>query len=149
VLAAIGRLPPSARYTVAAYAHEPRVQSKTLLAATPENVAATAEWIGKINTVEKTVAATSEALARVLVDAAANEIPEGRTNRLDVVLLVTAGPPVSPDGKREPPHVMLQLVELRNRPVQALIDVIWLGDPPGLAGIAELASANGGRAVQR
>ena len=149
VLAAIGRLPPTARYTVAAYVHEVRVQSKTLLAATPENVAATTEWMARITTVEKTVAATSEALARVLVDAAAGEAPEGRTNRLDAVLLLTAGAPVTPEGKREPPQVMQQLVELRNKPVQALIDVIVLGDPRPFAGLAELVDQNAGRFVVR
>jgi len=149
VLAAIGRLPPTARYTVVAYAHEPRVQSKSLLPATPESVAATAEWVGKITTVEKTVAATSEALACVLVDAAANELPEGRTNRLDAILLLTAGIPVTPDGKREPPQVMQQLVELRNKPVQALIEVVALGDPRAVAGLVELADQNAGRFVVR
>ncbi len=126
-----------------------RVQSKTLLAATPENVAATTEWMARITTVEKTVAATSEALARVLVDAAAGEAPEGRTNRLDAVLLLTAGAPVTPEGKREPPQVMQQLVELRNKPVQALIDVIVLGDPRPFAGLAELVDQNAGRFVVR
>lgn len=149
VLGAIARLPADARYTVAAYAHEPRMLAKTLLPATPENLASATDWIGKIATAEKTVAATSEALSRVLVDAAAGEMPVGRTGKLDVVVLITAGAPVTPAGKPEPDHVLHQLVELRNKPVQALLDVIVLADPRRFPGLAELAQNCGGRFVAR
>ncbi|MSR48283.1 MAG: hypothetical protein EXS13_14690 [Planctomycetes bacterium] len=149
VLGAIERLPADARYTVVAYAHEPRSLSKALLPATPENLGLATEWMGKVTTVEKTVAATSEALSRVLVDVAAFEVPEGRTSKLDTIVLITAGVAVAPDGKPEPPAVLKQLIELRNKPVQAVIEAVVLGDPRAFSWLVDLVQSHAGRIVAR
>jgi len=129
LLATIAALPADARFTVVAFAHEARALGPTLQAATPEQKAAAAEWIGKVSTAPKTVAAVSEGLAKALEVAAASEEAPGRAAKLDAVVLIAAGRPARPDGKPEPADIVKKVVEIGNKPVHALIEAIAFADP--------------------
>lgn len=149
VAAALAALPAHAAFTVVAYAHEARSSSKELQPATPENVAAAREWVAKITTAPKTVAATSTALSQLLQDVGAAPPPAGRMARLDAIVLITASRPVRPDGTPESGDAVVKLVDFRNQAVNAPIDAIALGatEPPDW--LAALAGATGGRCVAR
>jgi hypothetical protein len=154
LLETIAALPADARFTVVAFAHEARALGPTLQAATPESKAAAAEWIGKVATAPKTVAAVSEGIAKALEVAAASEEAPGRSAKLDTVVLFVAGRPMQPDGKPEPADMLRRIVEIRNKPVHALIEAIAFAEPQVRARgdfkwLEELAAECAGRIVWR
>ncbi len=147
--AALMALPLDARFTVVAYAHEPRSFAKELKLASVENVAAAREWVGKLATAKKTVAATSTALSQLLQEVADAPLPDGRMTRLDAIVLITASAPARPDGSRETGDSVAQLFDFRNKPVGALLDAIVLESGRGFEWLTELSHASGGRCVER
>ncbi len=154
LLATIAALPADSRFTVVAFAHEARSLGPTLQEATAENKAAAAEWIGKVATAPKTVAAVSEGLAKALEVAAASEEAPGRSAKLDTVVLFVAGRPMQPDGKPEPSDILQRIVEIRNKPVHALIEAIAFADSEArqrgtFSWLEELVAEYAGRIVWR